>query len=288
MDPRESHELVRAYEPVWGVGMRAPEVFEEYATFGELPGLGRYFATRSAPLGPVPAEVVIAAFYNFAPDAVRPHIPSAWAAASPQQYLDAERTGVDRALRRALAPLPQTLVAQVATTLRDAALAAAEHVEGRMLFAARTALPWPDEPHLILWHSQMMLREFRGDAHIAVLVNEGLSGAEAFALHLATGPDLPVELWRPSRMWPEEKWQEALDSLRTRGWLTDDDLTPTDRGRQARAAIEHSTDLLDTAPYAAVGEAGRDRLLSCAATIAEAIDAAGVGGLGTAMYRRVD
>ena len=102
MDPALTHELVRAYECVWGAGLRAPEMNEEFAGFEGLVGMGRYFATRAAPLGSVPAEVVVATFYNFGPDAVRPHIPSAWAIASPQEYLDAERRAVGRALDRAL------------------------------------------------------------------------------------------------------------------------------------------------------------------------------------------
>lgn len=288
MDPAASHRLVRAFEPVWGVCMRGPELLEAFAGFEGVVGLGRYFATRSAPLGAVPAEVVASAFYNFAPEAIRPHIPAAWDVASPQQFLDAEFVGVGAALRRALAPLPESLVADTANTLRKAALAAAEHPEGRVLFAARSAMEWPDEPHLVVFHSQMMLREYRGDGHVAVLVGEGLGGAEAFALHLATGPDLPVDLWRPSRMWPDDKWQEALANLRERGWLTGDGLTPTAEGQRARLAIEHATDAIDTLPYEAIGQDGRELLLASAEQITEAINAAGIGGLGTAMYRHAE
>ncbi len=288
MEPAESHHLVRAFEPVWGTCMRGPELLEAFSGFEGVVGLGRYFATRSAPLGAVPAEVVTAAFYNFAKEAIGPHIPAAWQVASPQQFLDAEFLGVGAALRRALADLPNLLVAEAAATLRSAALAAAEHPEGRVLFAARSAMEWPDEPHLVLFHSQMMLREYRGDGHIAVLVSEGLSGAEAFALHLATGPDLPVDLWRPSRSWPEETWQESLDSLQERGWLTGDGLVATDEGRRARLAIEHATDVVDMLPYEAIGADGRDRLRAAAVTISEALDAAGIGSLGTAMYRHAE
>ena len=54
-------------QSVWGAGMRAPEMNEQFAGFDGLVGMGRYFATRAAPLGPVPAEVVVATFYNFGP-----------------------------------------------------------------------------------------------------------------------------------------------------------------------------------------------------------------------------
>jgi hypothetical protein len=43
-----------------------------------------YFAARSAPLGRVPAEVVDAVFYNFAPGEVAACIPSVWEVATPE------------------------------------------------------------------------------------------------------------------------------------------------------------------------------------------------------------
>jgi hypothetical protein len=48
-----------------------------------------YFAARSAPLGVVPAQVVTAAFYNFAPERVAKALPAAWDVASPPDALRA-------------------------------------------------------------------------------------------------------------------------------------------------------------------------------------------------------
>ena len=45
--------------------------------------------------------------------------------------------------------------------------AAKRPVDGRPLFAANLALPWPDEPVAKLWHATTLLREQRGDGHVA-------------------------------------------------------------------------------------------------------------------------
>ena len=84
---------------------------------------------------------------------------------------------------RPSSPRPPTLARRAAET-------ACEHVEGRPLFAGHASLPWPDEDHLVLWHAQTLLREYRGDGHIAALVTAGLSGLEAAITHVATG-DVP-------------------------------------------------------------------------------------------------
>jgi helix-turn-helix protein len=46
-----------------------------------------YVAARSAPLGPVAANVVAAIFYNFSPAQVTRALPAAWNRASPADAL---------------------------------------------------------------------------------------------------------------------------------------------------------------------------------------------------------
>ena len=72
---------------------------------GYWPG---YFAARSAPLGRVPAEVVDALFYNFAPGEVARCIPSVWDIATPEAVLAARQEGSVAALRRILGDLADT------------------------------------------------------------------------------------------------------------------------------------------------------------------------------------
>ncbi len=63
--------LWRVFEPFHAVVYFAPDVKSPFEDLG-LAGFWRgYFASRAAPTGPVPAEVVIATFYNFHPAMVR-------------------------------------------------------------------------------------------------------------------------------------------------------------------------------------------------------------------------
>src|SRR3954471_6228690 len=92
----------RVLEPIHTLVYFVPETGERYADAGVKGGVRGYFASRSAPLGQVPAEVVIATFYNFAAAQVRKAIPSVWETASPEQILAARLDGADAALRRLL------------------------------------------------------------------------------------------------------------------------------------------------------------------------------------------
>lgn len=279
MDPLVARKTWRTVEPVHGMIYFAREAIEAYAAVGLTGGRMGYFASRAAAMGPVPADVVIATFYNFAPGVVRAAIPAAWELASPEQVLAARLDAVDRALRRAwgddAAGAPE--VAEAAALARTAALAAGEHPEGRPLFAGHASLPWPDEPHLVLWHAQALLREFRGDGHIAVLVGEQLSGIEALVVHEATG-DLPAAVLRASRAWTDDEWAAAVARMVDRGVVhtpSGDDpeagLTLTEVGRIARDAIEDRTDALAVAAYEPLGDDGCARLRELVRPLSRAI-----------------
>jgi hypothetical protein len=149
-------------------------------------------------------------------------------------------------------------LAEAADLARTAALAACERPEGRPLFAGHASLPWPDEPRLVLWHAQTLLREFRGDGHVAALTVEGLTGCEALVSHAASG-EVPADLLRATRDRTGDDWLAAEERLRSIGWL-DPDLALTDLGRRRRGWIEQRTDELAAAPYGAIGADGCARL----------------------------
>ena len=44
----------------------------------------------------------------------------------------------------------------------------------------------------MLWHAITLLREYRGDGHVAALLDAGLSGLDALITHTATGPRFTV------------------------------------------------------------------------------------------------
>ncbi len=165
MEPTVARQMYRTIEPFHGFVYLVPEAEAEYAALG-LQGRMGSFASRSAPMGPAPAEVVIATFYNFSPALVRRAIPEAWARTTPADLLAARLRVVDRVLRRVLGDdvLAGSELAEALALARTAA-AGCEPV-GRPLFAGHASRPWPDEPHVALWHALSLVREYRGDGHI--------------------------------------------------------------------------------------------------------------------------
>ncbi|QIP83231.1 hypothetical protein GLX30_03100 [Streptomyces sp. Tu 2975] len=261
----------RRLEPVHAMIYFAPEARRRYADLG-LGGRAGYFASRSAAFGRASADLVVSTFYNFNPDVVRQAVDGAWGAATPEQVLDARHAAVSEALRRAGIHQLPALVEVLALT-RRAAEAACGHPQGRPLFAAHAALPWPEDPVRQLWHAQTLLREFRGDGHVACLLSEGIGGLESLVLHAATG-DVPVDFLKASRAWPEEKWADAEERLRTRGLLDGNSLSP--EGARLRQHIEDRTDRLALPAYAALGDADCERLAELASPFGRAVVDAGL------------
>ncbi len=236
-------------EAVHGMIYFTPDAPPAYAAVGISGFRPGYFISRVAAMGAVPADVVIATFYNFHPTLVRESMANAWSLTSPAAMLTARLNAVDSSLRRAFGDevLGSVELAEAAGLTQRAAMVACEHVEGRPLFAGHAALEWPEEPHLALWHGQSLLREFRGDGHIAALVLEGLSGLDALITHAASG-DVPAAVLKSSRAWSDEEWAAGIESLAERG-IVDAEGAFTDAGRAQRDAIEQATDRAAMLPY---------------------------------------
>jgi hypothetical protein len=236
----------------------APEPRDAYRRAGLRGGWMGYFASRSAAMGPVPAEVVMATFYNFHPRMVRRAIPDAWGFAPPDRVLEARTEGADAALRRLLGDWAGGPEAAEAAALARQAMEG-QDPSGRPLFAAHAALPWPDPPHLALWHAATLYREFRGDGHVACLMVAGIDGAEAHVLAAGAG-QVPGSILRERRGWSDEEWAAAVERLRARGWV-DAGGSLTGAGRTARDACERRTDDLAMPPWRHLGPEGCARLL---------------------------
>jgi hypothetical protein len=131
---------------------------------------------------------------------------------------------------------------------------------GRPLYAGHAELAWPDEPHLALWHGATLLREFRGDGHVAVLLTAGVSGLDALVTHTATGRGFTEAAAKATRGWSDEQWNAAVENLRGRG-LLDENGGLTDSGIEHRAVLEHATDELAAQPWRALGVDRTQRLL---------------------------
>ena len=243
----------RTLEPYHGAIYFVPEAGEEYAAVGLDDWMSGYFASRSAAMGSVDAEVVIATFFNFDHELVRRSMEGVWNRVTPARVLDARLAAVDRMLARHVLPVADGAeLSRAAELVRVAAEVACERPEGRPLFAGHASLAWPEDDHLVLWHGQTLLREFRGDGHVAALVDAGLNGCEALVTHGAAG-DVPAAVLKTTRRRSDDEWAAAIASLQSRGWLGADGGF-TEAGHEARQTIEDVTDRLAADPYVALGE----------------------------------
>jgi hypothetical protein len=263
-----ARRLWRAVEPVHAVIYFAPEGQAACTALGTKGFWMSYFALRAAPLGAASAELVTALFYNFHPGLVRRAVPSVWSVATPQRYLEVRLDVVDAALHRLLGPaaLGSAGLREAAEIVRAAALAAP--MTGRALAAANAALAWPDRPHLVLWHAQTLLREHRGDGHVAALLTAGLDPVEALVL-FAADQHLDADWMRTRRGWSESEWAAATARLAERGLLDAGRVTAA--GRAVRDEVEARTDELADAPWRAVGAERADRLVALMAPLVAAI-----------------
>lgn len=288
-DESRARRMWRALEAVHAVVYFASEPVDGCGELGTRGYWQSYFALRAAPLGAVPAAVVTALFYGFHPGLVARAVPGVWGVAPPERFLEVRYAAVDAVLRRLLGAdvLGSAEVAEAAALARAAAQAVP--TAGRALAAANAALPWPEVPHLVLWHAQTVLREHRGDGHVAALLVGGIGPLESLVLFTGdAGPD-PARLAR-ARGWSAEEWAAAQGRLVDRDLLEPgpgDDTADvgaypaapvlTAAGRELRAAVEAHTDALADVAWQAVGEAGAERLLTLSGPLVRAIvDGGGV------------
>ncbi len=275
MDSVVARKMLRTLEPYHGWIYFSPESRERYAALGITDGRMGYFASRSAPMGAVPAEVVIATFFNFNPELVRRAIPEAWNITSPDKLVAARLDGADAMLCRILGDAVGSDEMREAAELARRATEACRP-EGRPLYAGHASLEWPEASHLVLWHAQTLLREYRGDGHIAALVAECLDACEVLVTHAAAG-EVPRDALQRSRSWSDDDWQAAVDRLALRGWVNTDG-SFTDEGRARREEIEVRTDELAMAPWNAIGEESCTKLRALVRPWSKAIVSSG-GGL---------
>ncbi|GAA0837526.1 hypothetical protein ACFQVD_31390 [Streptosporangium amethystogenes subsp. fukuiense] len=253
-----ARQMWHQIEPVHASLYFSPEAFDEAARLGydvesRWPS---YFAWRTAPLGAAGPKLVTGTYYSFSPAAVAEHVPGIWATARPEAVLQARSRAVDRTLRTLLGDKVATPELAEAAEL---AVRAAESVEvvHRPLAAANLDLPWSEEPHLALWQACTVLREHRGDGHLAALATAGLDGCEALVSFAAIGA-APVSNFA-GRGWSDEEWAAARDRLAVRG-LVDAEGSATPAGRALRDQVERITDELAAGPWRALGAESAQRL----------------------------
>src|SRR4051812_27325002 len=265
---RRMFELV---EPIGVIPYSADEPNEAMFALGFTNFWDTYFAGRAAPLGLVPPEVVDALFYNFAPGEVARHIPKVWRTTTPDAAIAARQQGCARALRLILGDRINSPAFSRATDLLTKAATSAP-VEGRPMYAALRALPVPDDVVIRLFHAASLLREHRGDGHIAALMTEGIGRLEAHAL-FALGMDMPAEKFGRIHHLPPAQLAAVIDGMRDRGLIGDDGWL-SERGRDVQQRVEELTDDLAAAPYESLEPDELDELMSALEPLAKLLVAA--------------
>lgn len=280
MSPDISRKMWRTLEPYHAMVYFAPEAAQEYGALGlDVAGnrASAYFPARAAAMGAVSASVVQATFFNFSALACGVGMAGAWEATTPTALVEARLRVADRALRRMCGDRLDTPDVVEALELARTACEGCRP-EGRPLYAGHADLAWPTPAHLQLWHAVTLLREYRGDGHIAALTVLGVSGIEAAVLHVAQGDSWSREPLRKTRGYTTEQWDTALAALRERGWIEPDGEGLTEAGRTVRQEVEDRTDVLALPPWQHLGEAGCQRLRELVRPLSRAVtDAGGLG-----------
>ena len=222
----------------------------------ELAALGLNFLTgyvcgRGAALGDVPGAVVAATFAVFEPGLIG----ALWDEGRSQVGLPELIAVRDRAaaasLRAVLAPAAsEDEVARVAGQLERAV----DGVDGtgRALFAALRAQPRLEDPYARLWRAADLVREHRGDSHVAACVAAGLDPIRMGVLS-EVWVGFPVGEYSGTRAWPEDAHAAGVSRLEADGLLADGKLTGS--GQEFRDGIEAAT---DTAQAELIGALGAD------------------------------
>jgi hypothetical protein len=246
-ESKAARQLGSVLEPVTGQVYFSPECHANYVALGFAPSTGlfngvaapdgpAYFTSRGSVMGQVPGTVVAATFGVFNPEAVVPAVTYGWTKTDAATICQARDDGAIAQLERILGPEPEgveradELLARAVEPLRP---------EGRSLYAGQASLPLPPTTLGRVWRRGDMLREFRGDSHIAAWISAGFDATEIGLLtELYWG--LPMRSYSRTRAWSDEQFDAATERLRSRGLLDGDAFT--EAGRAAREAVEDETD----------------------------------------------
>jgi hypothetical protein len=213
----------------------APEARERYEALGldYIPG---YFCSRSACLGEAPWTVVCAAFAAFKPAVVQEAVTTGWAKTDPESMLGARLEGATAQLTRLLGE-PDSQIERATEILSS--LTDGVDPSGRALYAGLSALPQPESPMGRLWRAADLVREHRGDGHIAAWISRLDSCALTTITELWWGIEPGSYVF--TRGWSTDDVDAARERLRERG-LIDADGAITTAGHELREAIEEDTD----------------------------------------------
>lgn len=208
--------------------------------------LASYVGGRAASLGSPHGAVVAAAFAWFEPGLVAAMHDAASVEMPADQLVLVRDEATAESLREVLEGEDVTAVADL---LADAAQPA--DGTGRPFFSGLRARGRPADPVQRLWWACDLVREHRGDSHVAAANVAGLGPVEMNILtELWIG--MPLRSYTATRGWSPEAMESAVDGLRARGWIDGDALT--DAGRAARVDVEARTDAQEQSIVDAIGD----------------------------------
>jgi hypothetical protein len=260
-----ARRLRDALEPIATQGWWSRAASDRLSALG-LGFFDAYVWGRAASLGSPAPAVVVATFGVFEPGLLSAVYSQGVAAAGRDDVLAARTAGATESMA--------ALVSEAeAAAIADPLLAALAGLDGaaRPLFSALRALPVPETAAGRLWRAAELVREHRGDGHLAAAT---VAGFDAASLNVFT------ELWlgygfgeySGTRGFGAEQLGAALAWLEDRGWVAGSSLTPAGVG--ARLALEAATDASQAALVAALGD-GLEDLIAAAEVVSERVLAAG-------------
>jgi hypothetical protein len=279
INPARTQPALQSIETAFSASVLHPGVLTALQALGvEISDVAEVnIVTRSAAMRTDNPSVVWSTFFNPNPAAIYRLIPSTWEKTSFEAVLAAQAEALDEPFRAATATMDAKELAELAALCRTVTETANDNCEGRPLFSGLASLPLPTSDHMMVWHAARLLREHRGDGHIAALVVEGLGRVDALVIHAAMLPGFADGL-RRSRRWTLDDWNASMATLRTRGWLTDDESpTFTPEGKARREWIEERTNQLAAVAFEPIGNDGVERLVELGTRYTAALEAGGMG-----------
>jgi hypothetical protein len=233
-----------------------PRAIASYAALGVPDGIGYYIASRGATLGHAGNEVVTAAFFSIHPDFVALGLDQCRAHTTFEAAARVRDAAVVDGLREYVPEICDDL-ADMADDLWSAADALP--IAGRALYASTRSWPRPsDDPLLSAWLAVNCIREWRGDTHWAIQINEGISGTAAGILDGAWR-NYEGDWLARSRGADDAALALGFAELEARGLAADG--VVNDAGVRYRQALEDRLDDLSSLAWRALGAERTRRFL---------------------------
>lgn len=241
-----ARRLGRLVEPIAAGVYFAPEAIEGYNALG-LSYVEGYFCSRGGCLGKVPWNVICAAFGAFNPAIVAPAVTAGWEKTDPDAVIAARVKGATEQLTRLVGERNRDVerATEILFSLTDVV-----DPSGRGLYSGLRSLPVPETPMGALWRAADLVREHRGDGHIAAWLPSFDSTEITVLTEHYWG--IPPRTYVFTRGWSNDDVDAAYERLEARGLIADGQLTTA--GREAREEVERATDRAARAPVERLGD----------------------------------